>query len=75
MSETRRIICDARRCGRDITEADHPGDGFHRLEVRAERRLYLGVDGVACLEAEPPIEGNRHFCGLACLKAWAAGQA
>lgn len=63
--KTTTIICDA--CGADLTQTGNCVD----------YRLHLAVQGIpntsgfaTLMHIDPPMDGNKDFCGTRCLTKW-----
>ena len=62
-----QITCDA--CGKDITSTEEKPR--FRLLLLAERLPHTSniISGIL---VRPPIDNDRYFCGLDCLRNWIA---
>lgn len=68
MAEIRRITCDG--CGADVTEVN--GTAYHRLELESRPRRTNRDNAMGSVCSKPLVGRVYHFCGVACLKLWAA---
>jgi hypothetical protein len=60
------ITCDS--CERDLTLTTNSID--YRLVLKSERKL-CAEGAVTDMLIYPPINSDKHFCGLGCLQKWA----
>lgn len=63
MKET-KIICDY--CQNDLFDEIHSYGYYLSLEVRRHKTSGVVFDVMLI----PPIDQDKHFCGLGCLKQW-----
>ena len=65
MTEHKKITCDF--CDRDLTTTGNCMDFRLALNVESIRP---NAGFVTLMNLPPPMDRNKHFCGLNCLNGW-----
>jgi hypothetical protein len=63
--QTSKCTCDG--CGADLTETGNCLD--YRLALVVQLIPNFGPTA-ALMHIKPPISGDKHFCGIDCLRTW-----
>ena len=67
MTETRQIHCD--RCLEELTYSKGTTEYYLTLAY-GRRSAERGVSAHHLVLVYPPLDGSKHFCGMACLAQW-----
>lgn len=72
MSHSTEVLCDG--CGADLTTTGNSEDWRLALVSQAKMPWYIAEGmrsgAVTDLAIAQPIQGDKHFCGLRCLRSW-----